>query len=153
MKWGGVFCKKVENGGCYVRKWKMGVFCKKWTFPQRRVHYVQYQYFLFYFSGGVYTPNAPPSAYGPGQRRPLVRYSTPVGQRSIVMSMSLCVRLSVCLPTYLFDHHQICVHVTMVTSACNGVARALCTYGFMGNVTFAQNGLEYRRRERGYTVT
>jgi len=32
-----VFCKKV----------KMGVFCKKkWTFPERRVHYVQYQYFL-----------------------------------------------------------------------------------------------------------
>ena len=30
MKWGGVF------------------FCKKWTFPQRRVHYVQYQYFLSY---------------------------------------------------------------------------------------------------------
>ena len=27
----------------------MGVFLvKKWTFPQRRVHYVQYQYFLFY---------------------------------------------------------------------------------------------------------
>ena len=27
----------------------MGVFfCKKWTFPQRRVDYVQYQYFLFY---------------------------------------------------------------------------------------------------------
>ena len=23
-------------------------FCKKVTFPQRRVHYVQYQYFLFY---------------------------------------------------------------------------------------------------------
>ena len=23
-------------------------FCKKWTFPQRRVHYVQYQYFLFF---------------------------------------------------------------------------------------------------------
>ena len=36
MKWGGCFfVKKVE-------KWKMG------TFPQRRVHYVQYQYFLFY---------------------------------------------------------------------------------------------------------
>jgi len=32
---------KVENGGgCF--------FCKKWTFPQRRVHYVHYQYFLFY---------------------------------------------------------------------------------------------------------
>ena len=29
----------MENGG---------IFVKKWTFPQRRVHYVQYQYFLFY---------------------------------------------------------------------------------------------------------
>ena len=29
----------------------MGVlFVKKWTFPQRRVHYVRYQYFLFYIS-------------------------------------------------------------------------------------------------------
>ena len=28
-------------------KWGGG-FLKKWTFPQRRVHYVQYQYFLFY---------------------------------------------------------------------------------------------------------
>jgi len=25
-----------------------GVFVKKWTFPQCRVHYVQYQYFLFH---------------------------------------------------------------------------------------------------------
>ena len=39
-----------------------GVFRKKWTFPQRRVHYVQYQYFLFYILliGGAYAPNAPP---------------------------------------------------------------------------------------------
>jgi len=29
----------VENGGGVV---------KKWTFPQHRVHYVQYRYFLFY---------------------------------------------------------------------------------------------------------
>jgi len=36
----GAFRKKVENGGVF--------FCKKnWTFLQRRVHYVQYQYFLF----------------------------------------------------------------------------------------------------------
>jgi len=36
------FVKKMENRGG-------GVFLvKKWTFPQRRVHYVQYQYFLFY---------------------------------------------------------------------------------------------------------
>ena len=36
----GVCCKKVENGGAF--------FCKKWTFPQRTVRYVQYQHFLFY---------------------------------------------------------------------------------------------------------
>jgi len=51
----GVFCKKVENGGGVV---------KKWTFPQRRVHYVQYQYVLVYIlligGGGAYAPNAPP---------------------------------------------------------------------------------------------
>jgi len=44
-------CKKVKNGVCVLyKKWKIGgVFCvKKRTFPQRRVHYVQYQYFLFY---------------------------------------------------------------------------------------------------------
>jgi len=35
----GAFCKKVENGGCFE---------KKWTFSQRMVHYVHYQYFLFY---------------------------------------------------------------------------------------------------------
>jgi len=29
-------------------KWGGEGFLKKWTFPQRRVHYVQYQYFLFY---------------------------------------------------------------------------------------------------------
>ena len=49
---GGVsFAKKtVENGGVF--------FVKKWTFPQRRVHYAQYQYFLFYILliwGGVRT--------------------------------------------------------------------------------------------------
>ena len=49
-------------GGCF--------FVKKWTFPKRRVHYVQYRYFLFYIllffgGGGAYAPNAPP-AYGPG---------------------------------------------------------------------------------------
>jgi len=45
MKWGGVF------------------FCKKWTFPQRKVHFVQYQYFLFYILliWEAYAPNAPPA--------------------------------------------------------------------------------------------
>jgi len=53
MKWEGVF-KKVENG----------FFCKKkWTFPQRRVHYVQYQYILSYilliFWGCIRTQRTP----------------------------------------------------------------------------------------------
>jgi len=53
---GGVFCKKVKNGGCF--------FVNKWTFPQRRVHYAQYQYFLFYilliWGGTVRTKRSPP---------------------------------------------------------------------------------------------
>jgi len=55
----GVFCKKVENGGCFlkvknggcfVKKVENGgcYFVKKGTFPQRRVHNIQYRYFLFY---------------------------------------------------------------------------------------------------------
>ena len=41
------------GGCCFVKKWKMFF----WTFPQRRVHYVQYQYFFYFtfylFRGGV----------------------------------------------------------------------------------------------------
>jgi len=63
----GVFCKKVENGG--------GVFCKKWTFPQ--MHYVQYQYFLFYILliGGRTHPRTPvlTESHSPQGRDPLVR--------------------------------------------------------------------------------
>ena len=56
MKWGAVFCKKKWKMGFFVKKWKGGVFfCKKWTFPRRRVHYVQYQYFFILH----FTPNAP----------------------------------------------------------------------------------------------
>jgi len=44
-------------GGVFVKVENRGVFSlKKWTFPQRRVHYVQYQYFLSYILliwGGV----------------------------------------------------------------------------------------------------
>jgi len=65
----GVFCKKWKIGGVFFckKRWKMGVFCKKWTFPQRRVHYVQYQYFLFYILliWGVRMHPAHPPAYGP----------------------------------------------------------------------------------------
>jgi len=48
MENGGVFEKKWKMWGVVlVKKWKMGCsFVKKWTFPQRRVHYVQYQYFF-----------------------------------------------------------------------------------------------------------
>jgi len=53
MKWG--FCKKSGIGRGFV---------KKWTFPQRRVYCVQYQYFLCYILliwGGVRThPTHPP---------------------------------------------------------------------------------------------
>ena len=46
----------------------MGVFfVKKWTFLQRRVHYVQYQYFLFYILliwGCVRTQHTPPAYTG-----------------------------------------------------------------------------------------
>ena len=50
-----------------LNKWKIMGGCKKWTFPQRRVHYVQYQYlFILHFTylGDAYAPNGP-SAYGP----------------------------------------------------------------------------------------
>jgi len=59
MKWG-CFSKKVENReecffckksgklGVFGRKVENGGFVEKWTFTQRRVHYIQYQYFLFY---------------------------------------------------------------------------------------------------------
>jgi len=61
MKWGGCFIvKKVENGECF--------FVKKWTFPERRVHYEQYQYFYFTFyllGGGCVRTQRTPSAYGP----------------------------------------------------------------------------------------
>jgi len=52
--------------GPYKQEMKSeGVFLvKKWTFPQRRVHYVQYQYFFIlhftYLVGGACAPNAPP---------------------------------------------------------------------------------------------
>jgi len=48
-----------------------GVFCKNWTFPQRRVHYVQYQYFLFYILllwGCVRPQRTPLALYGPASK-------------------------------------------------------------------------------------
>jgi len=64
-KIGGVFCKKKWKWVFFVKsgKCRCVFFCKKWTFFQRRVHHVQYQYFfLFYILliWGAYAPNAPP---------------------------------------------------------------------------------------------
>jgi len=65
MKWGGgAFCKNVENEVFLLKKWKIGgcFFVKKWTFPQRRVHYVQYQYFFilhYTYLGVQRTPPLP----------------------------------------------------------------------------------------------
>ena len=61
---GGAFCKNVENDGVFVLKKveNRGCFVKKWTFPQRRMHYVQYQYFyftLYLFGGCVRTQRTP----------------------------------------------------------------------------------------------
>jgi len=76
MKWGGAFCKNVENGGvllkksgkwrCFCKKWKIwGLFCKKWTFSQRSISIFYFTFYLF-GGGGAYAPNAPPpAAYGP----------------------------------------------------------------------------------------
>ena len=54
-----------------------GVFCKKkWALPQRRVHYVQYQYFLFYLFGGcVCTTLIRTPAYGPAKVMLITSYS------------------------------------------------------------------------------
>ena len=51
------FYKISGKWGCF--------FVKKWSFPQRRVHYVQYRYFfiLHFTYWGVRTPTHPP-AYG-----------------------------------------------------------------------------------------
>ena len=49
------FVKKVESEGVFLYK--------KRTFPQRRVHCVHYQYFLFYILliwGGALGADAPP---------------------------------------------------------------------------------------------
>ena len=58
MKWGGVFfCKKVENGGCFV---KSGPFLNAWCI----MYIISIFYFTFYLFGGAYASNALP-AYGP----------------------------------------------------------------------------------------
>ena len=60
-------CKKVEYGFFCKKSEKWGVYCEKWTFPQRRVDYVQYQYFYFtFYLFGVRTHPTHPPTYGPG---------------------------------------------------------------------------------------
>jgi len=46
-----------------------GVFCKKWTFPQRRVHYVySISIFILHFTHlGVRTHPTHPPTYGPAK--------------------------------------------------------------------------------------
>jgi len=64
---GEVFCEKVENRGVFVKKVESegfvkkvdnGGFVKKWTFPQRRVHYV---FFILHFTywGGIRAQRTP----------------------------------------------------------------------------------------------
>jgi len=57
------------GGVLSVKKWKMEVYgvVKKWTFPQCRVHYVQYQFFILhytYLGGGCVHTQRTPTAYG-----------------------------------------------------------------------------------------
>jgi len=68
----GVFCKKVESGGCLLFK-KVenggGVFFFVKKVNLSSTQYLQYQYFLFYILliWGVRTqPTHPPPAYGLG---------------------------------------------------------------------------------------
>jgi len=81
----GVFCKKWKIEGVFFckKRWKMGVCCKKWTFPQRRVHYVQYQYFLFYILliwGCVRTQRIPPPTGLPNRNVPSQYHLTLITQ-------------------------------------------------------------------------
>jgi len=66
MKWGCVFCKEKRKMGVLFGKksGKWFFFVKKWAFPQRRVHYIQYFLFYILLIWGAYAP-APP-AYGLG---------------------------------------------------------------------------------------
>jgi len=73
-----------KMGVFFVKKVEM-VFLK-WTFPQRRVQYVQYQYcfyFRFYLFGGAYAPN------GSGLTHPLSKISSyATGRNSHIISRS-----------------------------------------------------------------
>jgi len=59
----------MGEGVFFVKSGKWGCFVKKWTFPRRRVHYVQYQYFLFciLFIWGCVRTQRTPLAYRPAR--------------------------------------------------------------------------------------
>jgi len=64
-----------------------------------------------------------------------IHYSATIGQRSIAMSVPVCVCVFVCprsyLRNYTSDLHQIFVHITY------GGVDMLCTSGFMDDLIFA----------------
>jgi len=80
------------RGVFFAKSGKLKLFFgKKWTFPRRRVHYVQYQYFFnftFYLYGGCVRTqrNPPPAVYGPvtlsAERRLVRSVSTPAVSRN-----------------------------------------------------------------------
>jgi len=94
----------------------MGVFCKKWTFPQRRVHYVHYQYFfIFHFTYlGVCTHLTHPPAYGPEKpatfTEALKRQCAAAGKPrelttallSDIHTPSICYYYYICCRCYIF---------------------------------------------------
>jgi len=71
----------------------------------------------------------------------------PIGEWSIVMTVSVSVRLSVCprayLRNYMSDLHQIFGHVTYVCgSPCLVTLRYVMYFRFVDDVMFVHNGQE-----------
>jgi len=71
----------MENGGVF--------FVKKWTFPRRRVHYVQYQYFFilhctYLGEGCVRTHRTPSPAHGPVSRVVGTEWNRPATTAAII---------------------------------------------------------------------
>jgi len=96
--------------GCFVNKWKMGG-CKKWTFYQRRVHYVQYQYFFilhFTYLGVCTHPTHPPPAYGP------------------VLWCAVGLQVGRAIQNIA----QLQLHTTVYSSHVSGIVGIVCTFSF-----------------------
>ena len=94
------------------RKWNGGRFVKKWTFPQRMVHYVQYQYlFILHYTylGGVRTQRT---------TLPTGLYLTGYRHRGELGSLVLntCIAVGV--------HTE--VHCELQFSSCAVIRRLLC---------------------------